>query len=174
MLLASLVGGDPEDIEEIKFDYLDTTLSDKNKKQLDNLLEIEQKKQGLKIELTYHVDAQLQKEAIAKDLAGKLYFKETQKDYLKNEKDFETFILNKTASDSLNIIKSYMSLSDPTLLESMATSNTQSLISNTEEYLATAQDSTQIKVNISDPKAPENIGAISTLKVNFSMLDKNE
>jgi len=173
-LLAGLVGGDPEDIEEIKFDYLDTTLSDKNKKQLDNLLEIEQKKEGLKIELTYHVDAQLQKEAIAKDQAGKLYFKETKKDYLKNEKDFETFILDKTAADSLDIKESYMSLSDPTLLESIATSNTQSLISNTEEYLATAQDSTQIKVNISDPKAPENIGAISIFKVSFSILDENE
>ncbi len=95
-LLAGLVGGEPNDIEEISFNYLDKTPSDKNIRQLNKLLELEQKKEGIKIEMFYYVDAQLQKEAIAKDEAGKLYYQETQKDYLKDENGFETFLLNKS------------------------------------------------------------------------------
>jgi len=168
-LLAGLVDGDPKDLEQIQFKYLDTIPSEKNISQLDKLLELEQKKEGLKIEMVYYVDQQLQKEAIAKDEAGKLYYQETQKYYLKDEKDFETFILSKTAADSLNIKQSYMFLSNPILLDSVSKNNTKLIISNIEKYLEIEGGVTQIKVIVSDPKAPENTGAAPTLKVNFSM-----
>ncbi|NOQ92104.1 MAG: DUF748 domain-containing protein [Flavobacteriaceae bacterium] len=170
-LLAGLVGGDPKDIEEITFSYLDSIPSEKNIKQLDKLLELEQKKEGIKIEMVYYIDEQLQKEAIAKDEAGKLYFKETKKDYLKDEKGFETFLLSKTATDSLDVKQSYMAIANQSLVDSIAINNSKLLISNTEKYLRTSQDSTQINILFSDPKAPENTGAIPTLKVNFSLLD---
>ena len=38
-----------KDIKEIEFDYTDTTLSDSKKKQLNLLLELEQKKENLSI-----------------------------------------------------------------------------------------------------------------------------
>ncbi len=168
-LLAGLVDGDPKDLEQIQFKYLDTIPSEKNRSQLDKLLELEQKKEGLKIEMVYYVDKQLQKEAIAKDEAGKIYFNETKKDYLKDEKDFETFILSKTAADSLDFKQSYMSLSNPILLDSVSKNNTKLIISNIEKYIEIEGGDTQIKVIVSDPKAPENTGSFPTLKVNFSM-----
>ena len=168
-LLAGLVDGDPKDLEQIQFKYLDTIPSEKNRSQLDKLLELEQKKEGLKIEMVYYVDKQLQKEAIAKDEAGKIYFNETKKDYLKDEKDFETFILSKTAADSLDFKQSYMFLSNPILLDSVSKNNTKLIISNIEKYIEIEGGDTQIKVIVSDPKAPENTGSFPTLKVNFSM-----
>ncbi|MCK5815008.1 MAG: DUF748 domain-containing protein [Flavobacteriaceae bacterium] len=173
-LLSGLVGGDPKDIEEINFNYLDTIPSDKNKKQLNKLLELEQKKEGLKIEMAYYVDKQLQQESVAKDEAGKIYFNETQKDYLTNKVDFETFILNKTVADSLDIKQSYKALTNPLTIDSIAKNNTELLLSNIKTYLKTVNDSTQIKINISDPKAPENVGSTPKLKVDFSMLDTTQ
>jgi len=168
-LLAGLVGGDPKDLEEITFKYVDTIPSDKNKKQLDLLIDLEQKKKDLKIELVYYVDEQLQKEAIAKSEAGKMYFEETQKDYLKDSKDFESFLLRKTFPDSLAIKKSTMKIANPKIVDSIAINNSQLLISNTTKYLQMASDSTQIKIIRSRPEEPENVGSYPLFKLNFSM-----
>ncbi len=168
-LLVGLVGGDPKEIEELAFSYLDTIPSNKNIEQLDKLLKIEQKKEGIKIEMVYFVDTQLQKEAIAKDEAGKLYYKKTKKDYLKDEKGFEEFILSKTTSDSLNLNRSYMALIDSNKLDSIAKNNSKALISNIEKHLQLASDSTQIKIIYSNIKDPMNLGTIPKLKVNFSL-----
>ena len=170
-LLAGLVDGDPKDLEQIQFNYLDTIPSEKNISQLDKLLELEQKKEGLKIEMVYYIDQQLQKEAIAKDEVGKLYYQETQKDYLKDEKGFETFVLSKTISDSLDIKQSYMTLVNTNILDSVSKNNSKLLISNVEKYLQMERDSSQIQIIISDPKEPENIGSLPILKVNFSLLE---
>ncbi len=169
--LVGLVGGDPKDIEEITFSYLDTTPSDKNIKQLDKLLEIEQKKEGIKIEMIYYVDTQLQKEAIAKDEAGKLYYKETQKDYLKDVEGFEKFLLSKTGSDSLNLNQSYMAITNPNKIASIAINNSKLIISNTEKHLRLTNDSTLIKIIYSNIKDPMNLGTVPILKVNFSLQD---
>ena len=171
-LLAGLVGGDPKDIEEINFSYLDSIPSVKNYKQLDKLLELEQKKEGLKIEMVYYVDKKLQKEAIAKEEAGKIYLNETQKDYLKNEQEFEAFILAKTSSDSLTIKQSYLAITNKNSIDSIAQKKSKSIISTIENYIKIAQDSTQIKVILSDPNAPENTGSLPTLKINFSLKDE--
>lgn len=170
-LLAGLVGADPKDIEEITFSYLDSIPSDKNYKQLNKLLELEQKKGGLKIEMVYYVDVQLQKEAIAKDEVGKLYFIKTQNDYLKDPEGFEAYVLNKTVADSLDFKNAYLSLANSNIVDSIANQNSKSLISNTENYLNDSQNSTKINIIISDPKALENTGSFPILKVNFSLED---
>jgi len=168
-LLVGLVDGDPKDIEEITFSYLDSTLSNKKIKQLDKLLEIEQKKEGIKIEIIYYVDTQLQKEAIAKNEAGKLYYKETQKDYLKDVEGFKEFLLSKTASDSLNLNQSYMTITNPNKIDSIAKNNSKLIISNTEKHLRSTNDSTLIKIIYSNIKDPMNLGTVPILKVNFSL-----
>ena len=171
-LLAGLVGGKAEDIEVINFNYLDTIPSEKNKKQLDLLLDLEQKKEGLTIELVYYVDPDLQQQAIAKAEVGKMYFKETQKDYLKDEKDFESFVLQKTLQDSLALEKAYLTIANPIIVDSIAQVNNKLLLNNIENYLQTANDSTIIKVQTSNPEAPENTGTKPILKVNFSMKEE--
>ena len=69
--LAGLVGGDPKDLKELEFSYTDSIPTEKHYKQMDKLIELEQKKSGIGIELTYYVDNNLQKEALAKAELGK-------------------------------------------------------------------------------------------------------
>ena len=61
-LLAGLLSVDPKDITAIEFAYADTTLTDQRKKQLDLLLTLEEKKDGLGIELVYFNDLEKEKE----------------------------------------------------------------------------------------------------------------
>jgi hypothetical protein len=168
-LLANLVNGKAEDIEEISFNYLDTIPSEKNKKQLDMLLDLEQKKEELTIDMTYYVDPTLQKEAIAKAIAGKHYFNETQKDYLKDENGFEKYVLQKSLPDTLTVEKAILKIATPTLVDSIAVSTNQLLLNNLKNYLQTQQNETNIKVEVSNPEAPENTGSRPRLKVKFSM-----
>ncbi len=63
--LAPLVGADPKDLQAIEFEYTDSIPSDEHQQQLDWLLELEKKKEGLSIDLQYFVDDALQKKALA-------------------------------------------------------------------------------------------------------------
>jgi hypothetical protein len=63
--LAPLVGADPKDLQAIEFEYTDSIPSDEHCQQLDWLLELEKKKEGLPIDLEYFVDDDLQKKALS-------------------------------------------------------------------------------------------------------------
>ena len=174
-LLAGLVGAKTEDIEEIQFDYLDIEPKEKQAKILDKLLELEQKKEGLKIDLIYFINKQLQKEQIAKQEAGKLYFKETQKDYIEDIEGFEVFLHKKMALDSINKENLYWSIISRSKVDSIASSNTKLLLSNTEIYLLAKNDSTSIKISKSNIDTPENNVVFPTLRIEYSIEeDKNE
>jgi hypothetical protein len=62
--LAPLVGADPKELQAIEFEYTDSLPSVENKQQLDWLLELEKKKEGLSIDLEYFVDDELQRNAL--------------------------------------------------------------------------------------------------------------
>jgi hypothetical protein len=70
-LLAGLLSVDPKDIKAIEYQYNDTILTAGRQRQLDLLLDLEQKKEGLEIELVYFNDPDKEKEAIAVAEAGK-------------------------------------------------------------------------------------------------------
>jgi hypothetical protein len=70
-LLAGLLSVDPKDIKAIEYQYNDTILTAGRQRQLDLLLDLEQKKKGLEIELVYFNDSDKEKEAIAVAEAGK-------------------------------------------------------------------------------------------------------
>jgi hypothetical protein len=63
--LAGVVKADPKELQSIEFDYMDTTLTAQRQHQLDLLLELEQKKEGLGIELVYFNDVDKEKALIA-------------------------------------------------------------------------------------------------------------
>ena len=65
--LAGSIGADPKDLEAIEFDFLDTALTARRQHQLDLLLELEQKKAGMGIELQYFNDIKLEKEIIVQE-----------------------------------------------------------------------------------------------------------
>ncbi len=63
--LAGSVNADPKDLESINFEYMDTLLTAQRQHQLDLLIELEEVKEGLGIELVYFNDAEKEKEMIA-------------------------------------------------------------------------------------------------------------
>ncbi|MCB0806018.1 MAG: DUF748 domain-containing protein, partial [Bacteroidales bacterium] len=75
--LAGLISVDPKDISSIEYAYLDTTLSEAKKRQIDLLLELEQKKEGLGIELIYFNDENLEKDQIRNARTAMMYETET-------------------------------------------------------------------------------------------------
>ncbi len=64
--LAHRIGVNPRNIETIKFDYLDTTLTKKQQKQLNELLELEQSSDEMEIELVYYGDPDQEKARLTK------------------------------------------------------------------------------------------------------------
>ncbi len=171
--LVGLVGGDPKDLEEIKFNYTDSIPSEKHYKQFDNLIKLEQKKAELKINLTYYVDRDLQSEALAKAQIGALFKKKTKKDYNDKEEDFKKFVYQKAGTDSLSLTDAIKNLVNKTALDSMVNIREQRLISTTKEYLNQQSLSTKIDVKKSDPEAPENTGAYPKFLITYGMAEES-
>jgi len=169
--LAGLVDGDPKEFEEIKFTYTDTIPSENQFRKLDKLLEMETKKKGLKIELTHFVDPNLQRKAIAYSELGKQYFLDTEKDYLKNDKDFEDYIRAKVGNDSIDIHEVLYKLVKPHTADSLATLYNKALIKNTTDYFLSIKDSTNIIVLKSEVKEPDNMESSSRFKIKYDMLE---
>ncbi len=117
--LAGLISVDPKDIKSIEYNYLDTAFTSQKQRQLDILLELEQKKEGLEIELAYFNDIEAEKNQIAVNEAGKIFMSNTGKNYLSNEKDFIDFLREKTMSDSLGVVEASYKLVPAAVVDSI-------------------------------------------------------
>jgi len=167
--LSGLIGVDPKDIEEIEFDYLDTTFTAKRQKQLDLLLELEQKKDGLDIELVYFNDVNLEKEQIAIAEAGKKFNAQAKKDYREDEKAFVNYLREVTKNDTLSILDASVAVADPIMIDSIADMFAKKRIDIINQYLMKIGDSTAIRTSIPNPEAPKNIGSKPVFEVKYSM-----
>jgi hypothetical protein len=170
-LLSGLLSVDPKDIKAIEFEYLDTLFTPMRQRQLDLLLELEQKKKGLDIELVYFNDVENEFEQIALYQAGELFNRETGQDYLKEKEAFVEFVLNKIAPDSMALERACIKLSEASVLDSISDSFRNRRISALENYLRTTNDSTIIHISIPDPDAPKNVGSKPLFEVKYSMKD---
>jgi hypothetical protein len=170
--LATLVDVDPKDYQEFTFEYMDTIPNESQFLKLDKLLEMETKKEGLKIELIHFVDPELQHEAIVFSELGKQYFKDTEKDYKEDEKGFESYLRIKVSNDSINKKDAAFQLIKPQTTDSLANIYNEKLIKNTIGYLKTTENSTNISVIKADLKEPDNIGSLSRFKIKYDMLDE--
>ncbi len=157
--LAGLVDGNPKEMEQIDYSYLQTEPTDKNKKQLNKLIDLEKKKDGLQINMVYLVDNDQQKEVIALDEAGKMFKKDTNKDYLKDRAEFDAYLKKKVGVDSLSVNQAVGILTKDIKLDSLSNFYNQSRLNSTMNYLKSVNDFTQIKIIESDsilPKSPDN------------------
>lgn len=168
-MLSGLLNVDPSDISSIEFDYQDTTLTDKRQRQLDLLLELEQKKEGLGIELVYFNDYEIEKENIALDEVGKMFFAETNKDYRANEDEFRAFVKTKLPIDTLEVTKVCLQIADITITDSLAKMYSESRFAILNDYLHSVNDSTSIRCSIANPKAPKNGGSKPLFEVKYTM-----
>lgn len=169
--LAGLVGGDPKDLEQIEFSYNDTIPTIKNQQKLNKLIDLENKKKGLKIELFHFVDLNLQKEAIALTTIGAQFNAETQKDYTKNNKQFKEYLIAKTAPDTLTIKEATLKLSANINLDSIVSTYNSKLLENTKTYLIEKNPFTRIKILTADPREPEHIGSESKFNIKYNLLE---
>jgi hypothetical protein len=170
--LVGLVGGDPKELEEIEFSYNETMPSATQYRQLTKLLDLEQKKEELKITMTYYVDKTLQKEAIAAETIGLQFDKATGKNYLKTDTDYEAYLVEKIGNDSLNIADMIKTLSKPIPIDSMATARSKNLIRTVTEYLKMEYPATTITVVEGKSEAPENSGAYPKFLMTYGLLDE--
>ena len=170
--LAGLISVDPKDIKSIEYNYLDTIFTSERQKQLDLLLELEQKKNGLDIELVYFNDIETEKRQITVNEAGKLFTSETGKNYRNDEKDFIDFLKEKTKADSLDIVEASKTIVPATIIDSLSILFAQTRKNSLEKYLHSVNDSTQIRFNISDPKSPKNVGSLPQFETKYSMSEE--
>jgi len=168
-LLAGLISVDPKDIKAIEYTYLDTIFTTAQQKQINLLLQLEQKKDDLEIELVYFNDAEIEKQKIAVAEAGKLFAAKTNKDYKTDNIDFIDFLKSETETDSVDIITASEKLISATTIDSLLVQFAEIRRNNIEQYLINTSDSTDIKVVIPNSKSPKNIGVEPTFEVKYSM-----
>lgn len=140
-LLADMIGVDPEDIQTIEFAYGDSLLTEQRTEQLNLLLSLEEKKEGLGIELIYYNDAEKE--------TGQIFLAEAGEN-----------LPSLSEADSLDLARSSAELTETFSL-------TRILL--VDSYLKTNNDSTNIVISRSHADAPGNMGSIPRFEVKYSM-----
>lgn len=168
--LAGLLGADPSDLKDIEFDFADTSLNPHKQRQLDLLLELEQKKEGLDIQLAYFVDMKLEKEQIALSLQGANFFDQANKNYKEDEAGFLNYLREKAKNDTLGMTDAALLLSDPVELDSTAMRYSKYRVQRLRSYLSARNDSSIIRVHGYHESAPMNMGAAPFFKVEYAIL----
>ncbi len=166
---SNLIGGDPKDLESIDYAYNDTTLSSNHMKQLNMLLDLEQKKEGLKIEMVYYNDIEKEKEEIAIMETGKIFLAKTGKQPEEDKKRYEKFLEKEAGSDTLNIEAACLKIATPIMVDSIANLYIKARMQSAMNYLKFANDSTLIRTSIGDPEAPENVNRKPGFVMKYSL-----
>ena len=170
--LSGLLKVDPSDIESIEYDYMDTTLTQKRQHQLDLLLDLEQKKEGLGIELVYFNDKELEKEVIAVEEVGKMFYAETNKNWLGNEKAFRKYLIERVPNDTLEASKACLQIANPIVVDSLATLFATTRLKSVANYLQIKSDSTIITSRFSSKKTLKHAGSNPRFEVKYTMSER--
>jgi hypothetical protein len=172
--LVGLVGGDPKELEELNFTYTDSILTPKHQRQLLKLIDLERKKDSLQITMTYFVDSTLLREAIATETLGMQFNKDTGKEYLKNEKDFNAYVFKKVGNDSLEITRAIRVLTENEPIDSIASQRKEVILKKVNSYLQGNYPITTIKIKQGNSDAPENSGAYPKFLITYGLLGEEE
>jgi hypothetical protein len=143
--LSDLLGVDPGDIKAIEFAYRDTTFTEGIQKQLDLLLELEQVKPSMEIELIYYNDP---------------------------GREAREVLMAETGSDSSRIEALDRASPEKLAADSLVAVFNQTRIGNIEQYLYATSDSTQIVISGADPGDPLNVGGRPRFEMRYSLKDE--
>jgi hypothetical protein len=172
--LGNLLGADPDEIEQIVFDYADTTLVRKQIKSLDLLLELEQLKPELQIDLHYLNDKKLERTDVASEISHQLYFEEKNQKASSNTNDYMKFLELKTGKDSL-LMQDYETLLAPGAnIDSLLEVRQSLRINNVKDYLSEKNDSTSIRVFNYNEEDVLNIGSRPRIEVRYILAEELE
>ena len=102
-----------------------------------------------------------------------MYEQSTNSDYMNNKGDFEQFVQEKVGSDTLNLLSACTLLSDKNVIDSLYIQLNQKRLESLRNYLENKNDSTEILIIASDPKAPKNIGSKPRFEVKYGMKESH-
>ncbi len=169
--LGNLLGADPKELEEITMVYSDTTLTRKQHRSLDLLLELEQQKPGLLIEMQYMNDRKLERVDAAAQIVQDNYTKETGKSPRGNNKEYLEYLKTETQRDSL-VMQDYERLLAPeTMVDSVIISRENNRHQLVQSYLHEQNDSTTIRVLEYNEDEVLNIGSRPQFKISYKLAE---
>ena len=171
--LVHLVGGDPEDLEVITFSYRDTTLSEKHYSQLNKLIQLEEKKSGLQIELTYFADENLFRQSIATELIGLQFYETSGLDYEKNNSAFEEYVATRAGSDTLTFTEAIWNISNQEEVDSVLQFRIRNIIETSKAFVLDQADWSKIDIRQSDPIDPENSGSEPKFRISYGVSEND-
>lgn len=172
-LLSGLIGADPSDIEEITYDYTDSTFTEQKKKQLDLLLQLEQQKPDLEIELVYFNDHDQERQQFAFNYVSQLYEKEERRSSYQEDIDqFEAYVRAKVNKDSISIGQACLQIVDSIRLDSLVSAYDLRRRSDVQQYLQRQSDTTEIQVIYFKASTPKNLGSRPKFEVKYGMKEE--
>ena len=138
------------------------------------LLQLEQQKPSLEIELVYFNDPTLEKREIAMDVVGNMYdSKGNKRDHKTQQKEFEKFVFQEVANDTLSMQDACLQIADLESVDSIAVQFDRMRVDQLTNYLKIASDSTEIFVVFSKPEAPKNLGSKPRFEVKYGMKEEH-
>jgi hypothetical protein len=171
-LLAGLIGADPKEIESIEYDFLDTAFTMGKQKQLDLLVELEQNKPDLEIELIYFNDPGLEGNEMAIAEAGRQFFVKNNKNYQEDQDDFLDFVRQEVKSDTVEMLAGSRQLIGQSAIDYLLQMYGEHRINSIRTYLHQANDSTEIQIIKSKLAAPKNVGSKPIFEVKYGMKEE--
>ena len=169
--LGNLLGVDPKELEEITLVYSDTTLTHKQIRSLDLLLELEQQKPELLIEMQYLNDRKLERIDAASQIVQNNYTEKADKNPARNRKDYLAYLQNELQRDSL-VIQDYERLLAPeTEVDSVIFARENKRLKMVQSYLNGKNDSTTIRVLKYNENEVMNIGSRPQFKISYKLAE---
>jgi hypothetical protein len=172
--LAGLLGADPKELEEITFDYGDTTLVAKQIRSFNLLLDLGKKKPEMLIEMHYLNDKKLERTDAASQIASEIFFQKTGTKAGSNNREYQKFLKETTGKDSL-VIQDYELLVAPAAMIDSAIQLREKLrIDLTRQYFAQKNDSSKIRIFDYNREEVLNIGSRPRFEVRYTLAEDAE
>ncbi|MCD4732444.1 MAG: hypothetical protein K8R74_17715, partial [Bacteroidales bacterium] len=124
------------------------------------------------IELVYFNDMEIEKEIIALDDVGRMFYNETNLDYWANEDAFREYVKIKVPNDTLEVTKACLQIADQIMVDSIAKLFSERRYSIINDYLHSVNDSTTIRSSVANPKSPKNAGSKPLFEVKYTMTEE--
>lgn len=171
--LARYIDADPDDLKGFDLQYPDTTLTEDHRRQLDIILDLENQKEGLSVEMNFVGVDSLQSQ-MAESYLSEQYLSGSEKDSIADRKAFEQFVYEQVGSDSLGLNKSLKQVSANQGMEVVAEEYINTMIAKVDSYLKSKQPATGIVVQKAKVSDKDNLEAPPGFKVLYTLKDKDE
>ncbi len=172
--LGGLLGADPKELEEITFNYGDTTLLANQTRSFDLLLNLEKKKPEIQIDLRYLNDRKLEKTDAASELANQFFFKKSGKNARSNSKEYLQFLKDETGKDSLVMQDYELIVAPEAMIDSIIRQREKIRFDLTRNYLTSKNDSTTIRILGYQKDEVLNIGSRPRFEVRYILAEDVE